>query len=427
MRKSRGLRLEDLADEGISPATISNIERGIAHVNSSKVYYLVQKLGLNMSEIPSILMEQEEELKDLKLTLDSIEAIISMGKYDEAMTKLEEIKIEDHHPYSAILHYIKGKCYAGMKKWNRAERSFSMAISLANQNRDQENIEAASFAELGLCCYRQNEIEKALEFTESGLDAFQESGGRGYVKYVLLRNKAVYLERLGRVNEGLRVIQEAWDQIDQIDESATVLNLYSARAELLRMAGQNEEAIKYAQEGLELSRRNKNYQCMFDMWTIMGSVYTSEVQWEKAERCFYTALASQGLLESEKALTDTYVWLGILYTEQKKWAKAKTYLEKAVTNAEAHNDAPKLTYALRIMGDYFKQQGKKDEAIPYYQKALKLARSYGYKKNQSQILFRLSQCYQETDRQEFEKCLLNMYEVQLETKNREADIFEEAE
>lgn len=37
VRKSRGLRLEDLADENISPATISNVERGVAHVKQEKV------------------------------------------------------------------------------------------------------------------------------------------------------------------------------------------------------------------------------------------------------------------------------------------------------------------------------------------------------------------------------------------------------
>lgn len=36
VRKDRGLRLEDLADENISPATISNIERGVPHVNLKK-------------------------------------------------------------------------------------------------------------------------------------------------------------------------------------------------------------------------------------------------------------------------------------------------------------------------------------------------------------------------------------------------------
>jgi transcriptional regulator with XRE-family HTH domain len=30
IRKEKGWRLEDLADENISPATISNIERGVA-------------------------------------------------------------------------------------------------------------------------------------------------------------------------------------------------------------------------------------------------------------------------------------------------------------------------------------------------------------------------------------------------------------
>ena len=48
--KERGLRLEDLADENISPATISNIERGIPHVHVDKIRYLLNKLDLDLEQ-----------------------------------------------------------------------------------------------------------------------------------------------------------------------------------------------------------------------------------------------------------------------------------------------------------------------------------------------------------------------------------------
>jgi cytoskeletal protein RodZ len=38
IRKQRGLRLEDLADDNISVATISNVERGVPHVSMEKAY-----------------------------------------------------------------------------------------------------------------------------------------------------------------------------------------------------------------------------------------------------------------------------------------------------------------------------------------------------------------------------------------------------
>ncbi len=47
IRKQRGLRLNDLNDENISQATISNIERGLPpHIHTNKVQYLLEKLEI---------------------------------------------------------------------------------------------------------------------------------------------------------------------------------------------------------------------------------------------------------------------------------------------------------------------------------------------------------------------------------------------
>ncbi|WP_044641037.1 helix-turn-helix domain-containing protein [Risungbinella massiliensis] len=58
VRKERGLRLEDLSDDNISPATVSNIERGVAHVSPEKITYLLEKLDLSMHKIPDMLKKR---------------------------------------------------------------------------------------------------------------------------------------------------------------------------------------------------------------------------------------------------------------------------------------------------------------------------------------------------------------------------------
>ncbi|SDW64312.1 Tetratricopeptide repeat-containing protein [Marininema mesophilum] len=425
VRKSKGLRLEDLADENISPATISNIERGITHVNTSKVYYLVEKLGLSMSEVPGILLDHEKELEDLKFNLSLIEMMIDLEKPKEVLAKMDDIAFDDSHPYASLVQYLRGKAYLRMKNWKRAERYYAAAISISSQNGNKDNIEASSFLDLSMCCYAQNEMEKALEFANSGLDTFNENAGRNYVKYILIRNKAVFLERLGKFVEGLKVLQDVWGDMNQCSDIETTLTFYSTRADLLRKTGMIEEAIQYAKEGLELARINKHYRCLFDMLTILGSLNTSLGQWDKAEICFNTALASQDLVKNDVVLTDTYIWLGILHTQQEKQSEAQDLFLQAITNAEKHDDAPKLTYALRVMGDFLKDSQNSKEAIPYYQRALQLAQKFNYKKAENKLHFRLSQCYKNTDQKEFEKSLLNIYKTQIDLKNGEADIFEE--
>ena len=55
--------MEDVADENISPATVSNLERGVSHVKQEKMYYLLDKLGISIDKLPELIIDQKEELE----------------------------------------------------------------------------------------------------------------------------------------------------------------------------------------------------------------------------------------------------------------------------------------------------------------------------------------------------------------------------
>jgi transcriptional regulator with XRE-family HTH domain len=135
VRKRRRLRLEDLADENISPATISNLERGVPHVKQDKLDYLLDKLGISMDQIPELILEEKEELKNLKFQLFSCESLVSIGKPDNALEKLSQLEVEDTHPHAALYHYIQGKSYRSKKNWKKAERSLYQAVRIGSQTR----------------------------------------------------------------------------------------------------------------------------------------------------------------------------------------------------------------------------------------------------------------------------------------------------
>src|SRR5699024_6500031 len=153
VRKIKGLRLEDLADEQISPATISNIERGVPHVKQDKLYYLMEKLGISMEQIPELIKGEEEKLQELKTKLISYESLSSMGKHELCLQKLKELEaeIDDSHPYAPDYYYIQGKCYRHLKKWRQAENAYYQAIRVSQHT--PTDTEAAAFNELSLCSF----------------------------------------------------------------------------------------------------------------------------------------------------------------------------------------------------------------------------------------------------------------------------------
>jgi transcriptional regulator with XRE-family HTH domain len=211
VRKDRNLRLEDLADDNISVATISNIERGVAHVKFDKVRYLLDKLNLEIKDLPDILMDNEQELREIRFKLNQADYVWRLGKNEEALRRVNELELSDKHPLAPFAYYVKGKALQLMGKYVKSERALYTAINLCNQKGydKSDNIEAASFLEIGMCCFHQNDIQKALEFTESGLDAFNEKGERTHIKHILICNQLIFLERLGRISEGLNLISRS--------------------------------------------------------------------------------------------------------------------------------------------------------------------------------------------------------------------------
>ncbi|MDA8352898.1 MAG: helix-turn-helix transcriptional regulator [Firmicutes bacterium] len=427
VRKQRGLRLEDLADENISPATISNIERGVPHVNMEKTKYLLGKLDLDLDNLPHLMVNERQELEEIQFELFKVEALLDIGNTEEALNKLDHLNLDDSHAFAAVAHYLKGKSFRAKKNWKRAERHLFNAIRLANlSNQSKENnIEAASFNELSLVSFSQNNLIQSLKYTENGLEAFIDNGERPQYKHLLKRNKAICLERLGRLGEAMQIVQEEWDSLHQIDQVETILSFYWLRSDLLRRTGMLENAIQYAKEGLELARLNRKYHSMFDLWTVLGSVYMKLEHWDQAESSFDMALKLTGKFSAEEKFSTTYARLGILYMKRERWEKAYEVLQKAIEIGERENAAPRLVYAYQAMGDYYRKQSLLSEAIPYYQKMLQIADKHDYPKSKYQALFRLSQCYEKIDEQEFQQCLRNMYTVQKRVQGEEELIEEE--
>ncbi len=67
-----------------------------------------------------------------------------------------------------------------------------------------------------------------------------------------------------------------------------------------------------------------------------------------------------------------------------------------------------------MSGDCHRAEGDESKAVPYYQQALQLARKLRNKKREYAALFRLAQCAEHTNEQEFRQYVEKMYEVQVE-------------
>ncbi|PTX60765.1 transcriptional regulator with XRE-family HTH domain [Melghirimyces profundicolus] len=428
IRKEKGLRLEDLSDEHISPATISNLERGIPHVKKEKLLYLLEKLDLSLNQLPELLMDEKQNLAHVRFQLEAIESMQRFNQLDPALDSLNALGLDDGHPYAPTMYWLRGVCYMFQNKIERAERELFSAIRLSSQSSQAkwDNIESYSFNDLGLCAYKQNDLQKALKFTGSGLASFVPEGNRKVVKYILLRNKAIYLERLGRTVDALNTVQDVWNDLAHIEQSETLFTFYWLRGELLRKSGAIDEAIQYARKGIELASLNSYYKSAFDLWSLLGSLYTEKSAWDEAETCFNLAMSMPKEMVYTNQYINTCTKLGNLYLYKGDWEKAEEYLNLAIREGEDYTSPTYLTDAVLIKGHFYYKQKRIRKAIASYQRAVELSKKFHFPDKEYQAWYHLARCWKDMDGKEFMHSTENMFIAQekLTQKERRGDHFE---
>lgn len=426
VRKERGLRLEDLADENISPATVSNIERGVAHVSPEKVTYLLDKLNLSLQKLPEIIEKQQQNLSHIQFQIQTIATLNEIGKPDEALKLIEKLSLDDHHPYNAEVYYYKGKCYYTKNKFRQAERAINHALRFIQQNDlSPNNLEAANYLVLGMCKYKQNDLHQALEYTNHGLKAWTPNGGRKHIRFLLYRNKGIYLQRLGRVIEGMQLVLEVWDEIEHIDMIGVKLSFYWLRADFSKRSGFIEDAIHYALQGMDLSRRNIKFQFLFDFWTMLGGIHVIEQKWDLANKALQTALSMRGKFPDDSRLSTVYTQLGIFYYHQDNLQNAKEAFQEAVSLSEKFHDVPRLISNLMIIGEVLIKQSNIPSAIHYLKTGLELANKHGYPEQEAKIWFQLAGCYEHENETEFQSCMRNAYQLHQVSRHTQNEWFSE--
>jgi len=423
-RKELGLRLEDLADDFISPSTISNIERGITYEIEEKVRYIADKLGVNLDQIHELIAKEKQEEKQIELKLASVENMIDLMSPDRGLERLRKLEVPSNHALSAMVHFLRGKIYLQKKNWVKSQNHFLEAIRLIDQKAERlkTNIKAASYHELSRIAYANHDLEQALKYVEEGIEHFQEEGERGYYKYVLAISRIGYLEKLQRTEEALHLIHELWEEVQDMKNVEMVLELYKVRLSILGKLNLFEEAIQYATQGIEVARINKKPEQASQLWILLGCVYLKLKKWEEGENCFRTALGLQEKFKSDSLKIKAHTYLGLIYLEQQRWSDAEGVLKEAVEICEKnHLTLPnRLTYI--ILGDCYRKQGQWSAAIPLYEKALKLAQKFGDRVQERRIVWKLAQCYETSNEEKFTECLVELYRLEKDA-GEEFDVF----
>lgn len=394
VRKEEKLRQIDLADSKVSYGTISNIERGIGHVDEQTIYRYLSKLGLTKKMLKQLVSKELERIDNLTFFLESAEALIDVNKYEEAEEMLKESPLDRFHPLAPYYTYLEGRILREKGNFKKAEQCYFLAIRLINQYnlRYRSNVSATCYNALGVLSYKQNKLEDAISYTDKGIAEVDGSKENG-IMYTLISNKILYLLKSSQYDAAKQTLDEIWHHISDIDNTSVLLNIYKSKATILSKMRKYEEAVEVCKNGISIAMRNHIPVRYLDLIVVLGSIYLSQEQVKSAKQCFETVLRYDREVNYPRSHVDALSSLAVISMQEGNYDEAKKKVELAADIARKFSQFYGLAKALVIGGNLSVAQSRFQEASHFYSEAEQIAEKHGFKERQYEALLLLADCF----------------------------------
>lgn len=382
-RKKLDLRQTDLTDDCLTQPVLSSIENGKGQVSEQKLKYVLKKLGINEDLTLFYMREKKEEAvsEATKLRLIAIENIIDLISPDLGLAQIRELGIHDDHPLSVWTHYLKGKGYAGKKRWKKARKHFTDVIFLMEQKYTEmaaTNLHSASYNGLSRLEYVRNHYSQALRYARQAQECFQEEGERKYLKEIILVNQAIYQEKLNRLEEAQNTLNELKKEQAGYLSKEALLHHYDVRSSILAKAKMHSQAIQSALKGIELARVDKMADRLFKLWGMLGRIYIESGRLHHAEICLETAQQLGKKVRNEGLSAYIYIQLATLHEKKKQVEKARKYSLKALEFSSKAGHAYQECEALILLANGYFLQNQNERAFQTLKRALKIATHHSF-------------------------------------------------
>lgn len=218
-------------------------------------------------------------------------------------------------------------------EWEAARECNEYALVIAKQKQDFTRI-GATYANLSLLSYRQEEYDDAIEYGKESLKAFQRVGshtGAGGA----LGNLGLFHMKKGNFRKSKNSFLKALDQFKMARDNKGIAGIYTNLGILHTGKKRCEEALSYLNEGHKIKMRTRP--------TDVDAIATS------------------------------YIGLGGIYLELRNYSQAISKLKRSLDLFKEYGDIHKLANAYVGLGIAYQRKGMKEVALEHYLKAKELA------------------------------------------------------
>jgi signal transduction histidine kinase len=255
-----------------------------------------------------------------------------------------------------------------------AEDSLMAALKLVQETDISER--AAIFSELGTTYERKGQNEKALAYSKSALELFQEAGDEHRYMDQLV-NTGLVLRGMGSYGESLEYFVESLKSARQLNDSTAIAENLLAMGFVYVFAEKWEDALSTQREALEIYNANDNPWGIARIHNDMGVTYDRAGQIDSSLVHHRKALELR--LESNDSYNtfSSYLYIGELLAEQGNITGAIEYYENGLTYSDEVGFEVMVVDAHLKLGDYYLEASRQEDAWQQYVISLQLSQNIG--------------------------------------------------
>ena len=313
--------------------------------------------------------------------IDSILALFSSEKYQDALNALEELIV--NNPNDALLFNIKGACFAGLDQKNLAIENYKKAVAINPRYAKAHYNLAGALHELEKFDDSIRSYQDTLAIEPDYAEAHNNLGNvyrevnqldaaiESYKKAIAL--KTDYVEAhysLGSCFQELGKLEDTVHCYERVLEfRPNFTGMHNNLGNVLRELGRFDEAVLSYEKALSIDPD------FVEVYYNLGITFQELNQFDKAEINYKKAINLNGMY------SEAFNNLGIIYKELKDFDSAISAYKKAI------EVKPDYAEAFNNLGMLYKELGQVNNAFESYQNALNVLPEYDEAHNNMGILF----------------------------------------
>jgi tetratricopeptide (TPR) repeat protein len=341
--------------------------------------------------------------------------LLSKGEFDNALQIVDKF-IDTSHDfrYDAIILksrilYKKGFLDEALKL------SLGIVDDLSNRSIDDQELNGHNLNNIGLIYQKKGELDTALEYHQTSLQIFEESGNKQDIAKIFMNIGNIYL-RKGEFDTALEYYQKSLQIREEIGNKQDISGSLNNIGIIYLSKGELEAALEYHQKSLQIREEIGNKQDISGSFNNIGNIYQRKGELDTALEYYQKGLQIIEEIGNKQDISKAFNNIGNIYQKKGELDTALEYHQKSLHIREDIGNNQDIATTFNNIGHIYSSKGELDTALEYYQKSLQIRKGIGNPLELSQSLFSIIDLMLTED-----KKLAKQYLAQLQQSAKEND------